>query len=58
MSSVTSNNGIDTGQVSAVDRILGLFNDRGSSMYGGELVTQLQHALQAAHLAASHGADS
>jgi len=37
-------------------QILHLFNERGGSMYGGEAVTQLQHALQAATLAQSTGA--
>ncbi len=34
-----------------VELILNLFRARGGSMYGGEAVTQLQHALQAATLA-------
>jgi 2-aminoethylphosphonate-pyruvate transaminase len=58
MSSVIPKIGADTDQLFKVDRILNLFTARGDSMYGGELVTQSQHALQAAHLAASHGADS
>ncbi|MCU0341830.1 MAG: phosphohydrolase [Spirosomaceae bacterium] len=37
-------------------QILQLFNERGGSMYGGEAVTQLQHALQAATLAQNAGA--
>ena len=32
-------------------QIIGLFESKGSSMYGGEAVTQLEHALQAADLA-------
>jgi [1-hydroxy-2-(trimethylamino)ethyl]phosphonate dioxygenase len=36
-------------------QILQLFNERGGSMYGGEAVTQLQHALQAATLAQNAG---
>lgn len=35
-----------------------LFDERGGSMYGGEGVTQLEHALQAATLAETSGADS
>jgi phosphonate degradation associated HDIG domain protein len=35
-----------------------LFEERGDSMYGGEGVTQLEHALQAATLAEASGADS
>jgi phosphonate degradation associated HDIG domain protein len=33
-----------------------LFGTRGNSMYGGEAVTQLEHGLQAAHLAECEGA--
>ena len=32
-------------------KILSLFDERGDSLYGGEGVTQLQHALQTAQLA-------
>jgi len=32
-------------------QIIGLFETKGDSMYGGEAVTQLEHALQAADLA-------
>lgn len=32
-------------------QIIGLFESKGGSMYGGEAVTQLEHALQAADLA-------
>jgi [1-hydroxy-2-(trimethylamino)ethyl]phosphonate dioxygenase len=39
-----------------VDRILELFRTRGGSEYGGEAVTQQEHALQAAALAESEGA--
>lgn len=39
-----------------VDRILQLFRERGDSEYGGEAVTQLEHALQAAHFARRTGA--
>ena len=34
-----------------INQILTLFNEKGDSMYGGEEVTQLEHALQAATLA-------
>lgn len=40
----------------ATVEILQLFNERGESQYGGEAVTQLEHALQAALLAESEGA--
>ncbi|RUL89184.1 phosphonate degradation HD-domain oxygenase [Tautonia sociabilis] len=39
-----------------VQEIRRLFADRGGSGYGGEAVSQLQHALQAAHLARESGA--
>ena len=38
------------------DKISELFERRGGSLYGGEAVTQLEHALQAAHLAEQAGA--
>ena len=38
--------------------ILGLFRDHGSSQYGHESVTQLQHALQTAYMAEQAGADA
>lgn len=38
--------------------IVALFKERGSSQYGHEAVTQLQHALQAARLAEAEGADA
>jgi len=41
-----------------VDRILEMFAQRGGSNYGGEAVTQQQHALQAAHFAEKTGADA
>lgn len=41
-----------------VDEIARLFAARGNSMYGGEGVTQLEHALQAAALAEANGADA
>ena len=37
-------------------QILSLFEKNGSSMYGGEAVTQLDHALQCAELARQHNA--
>ena len=43
------NNGI-------VDEIQTLFEEHGGSLYGGEAVTQLEHALQAAMLAENEGA--
>jgi len=39
-------------------QILQLFNERGGSMYGGEAVTQLEHALQTATFAEQAGASS
>lgn len=39
-----------------LDRIDRLFADRGAAEYHGESVTQLEHALQAAHLAEAVGA--
>jgi phosphonate degradation associated HDIG domain protein len=41
-----------------VSEIARLFNERGDSEYGGEAVTQLEHALQGAMLAEQDGADS
>lgn len=41
-----------------VDHILEMFSKRGSSNYGGEAVTQEQHALQAAYFAEKTGADA
>jgi len=38
--------------------IQALFEERGHEQYDGECVTQLAHALQAAHLAEQQGADS
>jgi phosphonate degradation associated HDIG domain protein len=40
------------------DEILRLFRARGDSRYGAEDVSQLEHALQAAHLAEQEGASS
>src|SRR5262245_20784727 len=39
-----------------VDEIQKLFVKHGGSLYGGEAVTQLEHALQAASLAEAEGA--
>lgn len=44
--------------LSTVDQILEMFSKRGDSNYGGEAVTQRQHALQAAHFAEKTGADA
>ncbi|MDZ4659420.1 MAG: HD domain-containing protein [Bythopirellula sp.] len=41
-----------------VDKIAKLFHERGSSLYGGEAVTQEEHALQAAMLAEENGDDA
>jgi phosphonate degradation associated HDIG domain protein len=41
-----------------VDEIRRIFAERGASLYGGEAVTQLEHALQAAMLAENDGADA
>ncbi len=38
------------------EQIIDLFKKNGSSMYGGEAVTQLEHALQCAELARGHNA--
>lgn len=42
----------------SVDQCLSLLRERGQLKYGGEPVTQLQHALQSALLAEQHGAAS
>lgn len=43
----------------AIQQIIQLFESKGDSMYGGEAVTQLEHALQAAYLAKlEHSNDS
>ena len=39
------------------DRVLNLFNAAGHTEYHGEQVSQLEHALQAAHLAGEDGGD-
>lgn len=41
-----------------IDKIQQVFERKGGSLYGGEAVTQEQHALQAAHLAEESGASS
>lgn len=41
-----------------IDDIASLFRSRGHEQYDGEPVTQLEHALQAGHLAEQAGADS
>lgn len=41
-----------------VEKIIALFNDQGDSEYGGEPVTQGEHALQSAHLALTEKAPS
>jgi [1-hydroxy-2-(trimethylamino)ethyl]phosphonate dioxygenase len=44
-------------QVNAVDTIMTMFADSGGAAYFGEAVSQTEHALQSAHLAASAGAN-
>jgi phosphonate degradation associated HDIG domain protein len=44
----------ERGQI--VEQVLRLFRERGDSEYGGEAVTQREHALQAAHYASLTGA--
>lgn len=39
-----------------VQKIIDLFNEKGDSLYGGEAVTQMEHALQAATFAKKHKA--
>jgi phosphonate degradation associated HDIG domain protein len=41
-----------------VEDVFRLFRERGDSEYGGEAVTQLEHALQAAHFARQTGSNS
>lgn len=41
-----------------IDQVLRLFRERGDSGYGGEAVTQREHALQAAYMARKSGASS
>lgn len=40
-----------------IDRIIELFEERGNSLYGGEAVSQTEHALQAALAAENEGAE-
>ncbi|MEO2036798.1 MAG: phosphonate degradation HD-domain oxygenase [Planctomycetaceae bacterium] len=47
-----------TTKTEVIADILKLFRDRGDSQYGEEAVSQLDHALQTAALAADNGADS
>ncbi|MDP9880580.1 phosphonate degradation associated HDIG domain protein [Variovorax boronicumulans] len=42
----------------SIPDIVGLFETKGHAQYDGEPVTQLEHALQSAHLAEQEGADS
>ncbi|MBS0429718.1 MAG: HD domain-containing protein [Proteobacteria bacterium] len=42
----------------SIPDIVALFESRGHEQYAGEPVTQLEHALQSAHLAEQEGADS
>lgn len=42
----------------AIEDIIDLFQSKGHAQYDGEPVTQLEHALQSAHLAEQDGADS
>jgi predicted HD phosphohydrolase len=44
--------------VNTIDEVLSLIATQGSSMYGGEAVTQLEHALQCATLAEESGASA
>jgi phosphonate degradation associated HDIG domain protein len=41
-----------------IEQILGILQDKGAADYGSERVTQLEHALQCAHLAEAAGAAS
>jgi phosphonate degradation associated HDIG domain protein len=45
-----------TDTAKTIDRILELFQERGGALYGGEAVSQLEHALQAAMAAEKEGA--
>jgi len=47
---------LDSSQV--IDQVLRLFAERGDSEYGGEAVTQREHALQAAYFARKTGASA
>jgi [1-hydroxy-2-(trimethylamino)ethyl]phosphonate dioxygenase len=44
--------------MAAIDDIMSLFQTKGNTEYGGEKVSQLEHALQAAHLAKTENAPS
>ena len=46
-----------TDQTERLDRVFALLTERGGEQYGGESVSQLQHALQAAALAEISGAE-
>ncbi len=43
--------------MNVIDRLFQLFAERGQGAYFGEAVTELEHALQCADLAAASGAD-
>ena len=45
-----------SGDVAIVERVLTILEERGAGSYGGEAVTQLEHALQAAALASHEAA--
>ena len=42
--------------IAAIDVIMALFERRGAELYGGEAISQLEHALQTAHLAVFNNA--
>jgi len=42
--------------MAAIDDIMSLFQTKGNTEYGGEKISQLEHALQAAHLAQADNA--
>jgi phosphonate degradation associated HDIG domain protein len=42
--------------MNVIDRLFTLFREKGQGAYGGEAVTQTEHALQCAHLAEQSGA--
>lgn len=44
--------------IQTADQLISLFEAHGQSMYFGEQVTQLQHAIQCASIAASEGGDT
>jgi phosphonate degradation associated HDIG domain protein len=43
--------------VSVIDDLIALFREKGTALYFGEAVTETEHALQSAHLAAQAGAE-